>query len=145
MCCLLVLTSIYDYVLLLCFVVLCCPITAGALQRVHRLGHGMAQQLGLPIMTSDDADSYVTNAVHLGTEVSQCRKRIQEVQQVYSTCNPIDEPHILSSCRVRDALCQRKLKLYSTGDLDFGGGEAGRNEVTEEWELFLRRIVRSIS
>lgn len=118
----------------------------GALQRVHRLGHGMALQLQLPCMTADNASSYVQHAVALAEEVSLCRQHIAAVRGLYSTCYPIDsdEPHVLSTCRIRHALCARKLLLYETGNIDFGGEVAGRNAVTEEWELFLARIVRSL-
>ena len=117
----------------------------GPLQRVHRLGHGMAQQLELPLMTADNATTYVTHAMTLATEVSQCRQHVTALQGEYSTCLPIDsdEPLVLSTCGVRHTLCDRKLLLYGTGDIDFGGTKAQRNAVTEEWERFMTRIVKA--
>jgi hypothetical protein len=106
------------------------------------------QQLQLPIMTAADPASYVEHAALLAEEVSLCRLQLSQVRggvHSYNTCTPLHEPHVLSTCATRTALCDRKQLLYATGDLDFGGDSAQRNAVTEEWELFLKRIVRSSS
>lgn len=106
----------------------------------------MAQQLHLHVMTADSTDNYVQQAQSLAGEVAQCRLLISELKGKYSTCDPVDsdEPPVLSACRVRHTLCEHKLQLYGTGNIDFGGAAAERNPVTEEWELFLKRIVWSI-
>jgi hypothetical protein len=116
----------------------------GALQRVHRLGHGMAMRLQLPGMTADNTSMYVQRAIALAEEVSACRNLMTAVQAKYSTCDPVDEPQVQSVCGVREALCNRKHVLYSTGDIDFGGTQAERNDVTEEWELFFKKIVKTL-
>jgi len=119
-------------------------VTSGPLQRVHRLGHGMAMQLQLPRMTAQDVTTYVQRAAALAEEVSACRLLMRDVHGSYSTCAPAEDPHILSACGVRTALCERKKLLYRTGDVDYGGHSAERNDVTEEWEAFLKRIIRSV-
>lgn len=93
-------------------------------------------------MTADNVFSYTQQAVALATGVADCRRLLlQEQGPLYSACTP----HFhFPSCEIRTALCERKHKLYDTGDIDVGGTEAGRNDVTLEWEAFLKRIVRSL-
>ena len=101
-------------------------------------------QLQLPRMTAEDVATYIQRAAALAEEVSTCRLLLRAVYSSYSTCAPVEEPHILSACGIRTTLCDRKKLLYRTGDIDFGGHTAERNDVTVEWEAFFKRIVRSM-
>ena len=101
----------------------------------------MAQQIHLPIMQSSNITNYVQNAINLAQETSACRSVINELHGVYSICDPIDEMQIFSKCSARNSICEKKMMFYKTGNLDFGGENAERNEVTEEWERLLKRII----
>lgn len=90
---------------------------------------------------ADHISSYVKRAYNLATQVSTCRTLFSSLNGSYSTCS-FTNLHINSSCPIRTSICDRKMRLYNTGSIDFGGDRAERNEVTEEWEGFLRRISR---